>query len=602
MKTVYEEALNDMKQLREVAEANARNTIIDSLAPKLKDLIEKNLSNSTYNEGDEDLDETAAGGGFGTTVGTAHPEMTGATSGTGQTFGSGSDEGDKDAEDEKQSKSFEVKEESYEPLFHLSKLAGPALMDRIIAEVYKTYDSVNEVITGTRTMNSDELNITIRKIEDIYSYLQENSVENKPKLEEKLETCYGLLNSFRESKMKMKELVSEEKDVTLRITGLPDDVELENLNIDIISDEEPEGEEGMPDEDAMGSPGGSAPPAGPPGPPGMGESMYGEGVEDVNEEDDLGEGDNDGDADDVDEAEKVLTDEDAVVEVSIPMLRKAIASVKEAKGRLAKTPGSKGGVDSDVLSDFGGGKDEGDPWLDSDMERLGEGDEVDEGDEDLDELQNRRKRDEKGREQADDHLQPESVNRMLKLAAHDLRESKAWYLKHVGTKNEAGARKVVERAAKRFERVKELADRRLGPAAKKVNEAVAKSKAAEFELVENRKENDGLRKQLAEVNLLNSKLIHANKLLQREGLTKNQKMTVIDRLDEAMSLREVRLIYESLTKAFEDDGKGSIRENVSRRPKAAGSSSRTTTSSERPVISEGMETARWLELAGLSTK
>lgn len=569
MKTVYEEALQDMKKLREVAEANARNTIIDSLTPKLKDLIEKNLSESVEAEELDEADFAAASGVA------AHPEMTGATSGGGDNGGSESEDGD----EEPQVESFEVKEESYEPLFHLSNLAGPALADRIVAEVYKTYDCVNEFVTGARKMDSVELDSTIHKIEDIYSYLQEHSVDNKGKLEEKLETCYGLLNSFRESKMKMKELVSEEKnessdkldeekDVTLRITGLPDDVELENLNIDIIADEEPMGdEEGMPGDMDAGAPpmDGEESPL-PAGPPGMGES---------------------------EEEEDVLTD-DTVVEVSIPMLRKAIAAVKEAKKR--------GGPDKEVLDNFGGGKSEGDPWLDSDLEKLSETEEEDEDAEELDELQNRRKRDEKGVEAADKHLSKESINHMLKLASNDLKESKAWYSKHVGTGKEADARKVVERAAKRFERIKELADKRLGPAAKKMDEAAVKSKAVQSELAESRKENDGLRKQLAEVNLLNSKLIHANKLLQREGLTKNQKVTVIDRLDEAASLREVKLIYESLIKAFEDDGQGTIRENVSRRRGAPGSSSRATTSSERPVISEGMETARWLELAGLSTK
>jgi hypothetical protein len=570
MKTVYEEALQDMKKMREVAEANARNTIIDALTPKLKDLIEKNLSEGVESEELDEADFAAASGVA------AHPEMTGATSGEDN----GSDSGDEGESDETKTEAFEVKEESYEPLFHLSNLAGPALTDRIIAEVYKTYDCVNEFVTGARQIDSVELDNTIRKIEDIYSYLQEHSVDSKGKLEEKLETCYGLLNSFRESKMKMKELVSEEKnessdkldeekDVTLRITGLPDDVELENLNIDIIADEEPMGDEaGMPGDDMdAGAPPGDESPV-PAGPPGMGEG---------------------------EEEEDILSD-DTVVEVSIPMLRKAIAAVKEAKKR--------GGPDKEVLDNFGGGKSEGDPWLDSDMDRLSEtdGESVDEEAEGIAELQNRRKRDEKGADAADKHLSKESVEHMLKLASDDLKESKAWYSKHVGTGKEADARKVVERAAKRFERIKELADKRLGPVAKKMDEAAAKSKAAQSELTESRKENEGLRKQLAEVNLLNSKLIHANKLLQREGLTKNQKVTVIDRLDEAASLREVKLIYESLIKAFADDGQGTIKEGVSRRPKAAGSSSRTTTSADRPVISEGMETARWLELAGLSTK
>lgn len=570
MKTVYEEALQDMKKLREVAEANARNTIIDSLAPKLKDLIEKKLSEGV----DEDLDEADFAAASGVA---SHPEMTGSTSGSDN---SSSDETSEDEANE----SFEVKEESYEPLFHLSSLAGPALTDRIVAEVYKTYDLVNEFVTGVREINSDQLNSTIHKIEDIYSYLQEHNVDNHSKLEEKLETCYGLLNSFWESKMKMKDLVSEkkntspdkldeEKDVTLRITGLPDDVELENLNIDIIADEDPLADEESAPEDGMDD---DMAPEDSMGPP--------------SDEDPLAMGESE------EEDEDDLLSDDTVVEVSIPALRKAIAAVKEARSRKSDK--------KDVLSNFGGGKSDGDPLLDSDMEHLGESEEEMEEGDCIDELQNRRKRDEQGTEVADKHLSTESVRSMVRLASSDLKESKAWYLKHVGTKKEAAARKVVERAAKRFERIKEFADKRLGPTSKKMDEAAKLNKVVQSELSESRKENDGLRKQLAEVNLLNSKLIHANKLLQREGLTKNQKVTVIDRIDEAASLREVKLIYESLIKAFEGDGQGSLREGMSRRPRTTGSSSRVTSSSERdrPVISEGMETARWLELAGLSTK
>jgi hypothetical protein len=152
-------------------------------------------------------------------------------------------------------------------------------------------------------------------------------------------------------------------------------------------------------------------------------------------------------------------------------------------------------------------------------------------------------------------------------------------------------------------KIKELTEKRVPVTGKKTDGSAVRNAAVASELAETKKYIDDLRKQLAEVNLLNSKLIHANKLLQREGLSKKQKCLVIDRLDEAGSLREVKLIYESLTKAFEDtDGSGSIKENVARRSASAGSSSRSTSSSDRTVVSEGIETARWLELAGLTKK
>ena len=586
MKTVYDEALSDIKKLREVAEANAKNTIIDSLAPKLKDLIEKNLSESVTDQSDEDEDAVDESDFATASAAVSHPEMSGQTTGEKET-----------TTEEKSNETYEVKEESFDPLFQLSNIAGPALADRIVAEVYKTYDLVNEVITGVRSVEIQDLNNTIHKIEDIYSYLQENNVSNKSKLEEKLEICYGLLNSFRESKMKMKELVSEErtvsnnqldeeKDVTLRIAGLPDDVELENLNIDIISDEEPASEETemsvSAPETAEASPEASK----------MGEAA---GYEDDDEDMDEASSEDEDKAskDKKDDEDEVLMDE-TVVEVSVPMLREAIKSIKDAKYKKAAS--------KDVLNHFGGGSAEGDPLLDSDMDTMCESDEEDEDEDEMEELQNRRKRDEKGREQADDHILPEAnLDKMLNMASKDLRESKTWYLKQVGTKNEANARKVVERAAKRFEKVKTMVESRRGSSKKVMEEAASLNRAAQTELKESRRENDDLRKQLAEVNLLNSKLIHANKLLQREGLTRNQKVTVIDRLDEAASLREVKLIYESLIKAFEDD-KGTVKEGIARRPKVSGSSSRVTASSDRPVVSEGVETARWLELAGLSTK
>jgi hypothetical protein len=68
-KTLFDEAIADAKQLREIAENNAKNAIVESVTPRIRDFIEKQLlgqldsAASTVNESvsDEDvvLDDTA---------------------------------------------------------------------------------------------------------------------------------------------------------------------------------------------------------------------------------------------------------------------------------------------------------------------------------------------------------------------------------------------------------------------------------------------------------------------------------------------------------------------------------------------------------------
>ena len=43
-KSLFEEAIADAKQLRSVAEQNAKNAIIEAVTPKIKEFIEKELA------------------------------------------------------------------------------------------------------------------------------------------------------------------------------------------------------------------------------------------------------------------------------------------------------------------------------------------------------------------------------------------------------------------------------------------------------------------------------------------------------------------------------------------------------------------------------
>jgi hypothetical protein len=100
---------------------------------------------------------------------------------------------------------------------------------------------------------------------------------------------------------------------------------------------------------------------------------------------------------------------------------------------------------------------------------------------------------------------------------------------------------------------------------------------------------------LAETNLFNTKLLYCNKLLQNESLTKRQKAEIIERLDEASSEREVKLVYESLVKTLVGSSRSM---NEGSRRAVVGSSSQATRPAST-VLSEGYEADRWARLAGL---
>ena len=105
-----------------------------------------------------------------------------------------------------------------------------------------------------------------------------------------------------------------------------------------------------------------------------------------------------------------------------------------------------------------------------------------------------------------------------------------------------------------------------------------------------------LREQLTEMNLFNAKLLYVNKLLQNKHIAPSQRKSIIGALDDARSLREVKLLYKSLTESIQKPkGTGRLSESASRR--TLGSSSRTVQSSSSTRAED--EVGRWAKLAGI---
>jgi hypothetical protein len=127
-------------------------------------------------------------------------------------------------------------------------------------------------------------------------------------------------------------------------------------------------------------------------------------------------------------------------------------------------------------------------------------------------------------------------------------------------------------------------------------EEETKNEEAEEDLAEAYKVIRFLKSKINEVNLLNAKLLFSNKLFRNHSMNENQKMKVIENFDRAQSLREVKLVFATLSESFSLNGrkaKRSIKESYASKP------SRSTAPSKK-VISEGNDlAARWKKLANL---
>ena len=109
-----------------------------------------------------------------------------------------------------------------------------------------------------------------------------------------------------------------------------------------------------------------------------------------------------------------------------------------------------------------------------------------------------------------------------------------------------------------------------------------------------------LQKTINEVNLLNAKLLFANKLFRAHNMTNEQKVKVIETLDRTNSVREVKLVYSTLAENF----KYSISNKSTKKSISEGIASKVTKSTKpavsKQVIAESTNFSdRFKKLAGI---
>jgi len=517
-----------------------------------------------------------------------------------------------------------------------------------VVKSVKQFRDAGEAVKATSAYG-EHIALMISRVEDMYDYVQESVSDPalKSSYETTLETSFKVLNKLQESttmSQKTQKGRVNEADLTLKLTGLPDEVEdnLDAVGVDLITGEEDEeGLEGMGGDQMGGDQAGD-----------MGDLDMGGQVQDEESQ-----------------MESRELSDDTIVEIDEKMLRREIAKMRA--GRLAEetkpAAWGDGPGGANILDDFGGGKGEGDPQDQeiTDLSPAKAARPLGEADEDLDEAQDEMDESQDQMDESDDDDLDESQDQMDQgtaagLSTKDMAMSEA-ALDQIGDertrddfggsatsvpskdKNNPAARhgeavkrlgfeqKLQERAKARAAALKKEAakaraarnGKRLAEVkkeyavvAQRYNESLARTKKltqikadAAKKLQEARsnsaaarpaeKADGDIRKKLAETNLLNAKLLFTNKLLQAEGLTAKQKAQVIKQLDEAQTVREAKLVYQSLVRTLSAPA-GSLKEGADRR--VLGSASRATRPASTQTLNEGADVERWAQLAGISKR
>ena len=103
-----------------------------------------------------------------------------------------------------------------------------------------------------------------------------------------------------------------------------------------------------------------------------------------------------------------------------------------------------------------------------------------------------------------------------------------------------------------------------------------------------------LKAELHEVNLLNAKLLYANKIFRAKNLKEAQKVKVLEAFDKAETVKEAKLVFETLSEKVKET-QTVVRENLGRASKSAG----VIAESQAPIMDVNPQVARWQKLAGI---
>ena len=101
---------------------------------------------------------------------------------------------------------------------------------------------------------------------------------------------------------------------------------------------------------------------------------------------------------------------------------------------------------------------------------------------------------------------------------------------------------------------------------------------------------------LNEVKLLNAKLLYTNKIFRAKNLTENQKIKVLQAFDKAATVKETKLVFETLSTELKEK-KAPVNESI--RGLASKAAGVAPTTNKQPILESTEQVMRWQKLAGI---
>ena len=563
-KSIYEEAIADAKKVREAAEVNAKNAILESVTPKIREFIEQAILEQDINEAEHEKD---AKKDDDTEDDKNSPKVL-----------KGDDEKDdeENKKDEKHCRPEEavaLDESAISALLGL--LGGEDILDDLNTGSSKRAMNsvVNEAINNLSATEREKLFNIADKLERNADILESNVINNDVSLKENNDMAQ---ETFYEVDLRaLKRAVNEGKggdeghhEGTLPVEGYSSSMK-EKMGHDYSMEEKDDHNEGLSEIELnelmamleQDEEEGGAAPADVDIDGLFGAAPEGEGEEapedDAPPMDDMDMGDA-GDEGDMETGDAAVDD----------ALEDLVSALKAALGGA--------GAEEDVEMEIEEEEPAGDP------EALEEVYEID----------------------------PAMLRRELRNIKRTLREGKGDMESqfggkghaNAGIKNSYGGKGTGKVGVKRaFGGGSEGQDPFANPPQiNKLNEALRRQVRLNRDLSEKLTKYRGavksLREQLEDLNLFNAKLLYVNKLLQNKSLTESQRKSIIKALDKAGSINEAKTLFKSLTETFSRPRKGGSKTLTESRTR--GSSSRPTTSAASKNTGNA-ELGRWAKLAGL---
>ena len=139
-------------------------------------------------------------------------------------------------------------------------------------------------------------------------------------------------------------------------------------------------------------------------------------------------------------------------------------------------------------------------------------------------------------------------------------------------------------------------DESIEEASKKEDDKIEEAKDEDKEVKEALEEVNKLRAELNEVNLLNAKLLYTNKLFRAKNLSEAQKVKVLESFDNATTVKETKLVFDTLSEGIKSAPKKSINEVKESASKVVGSITKTV---KQPIVESNDMVARFQKLAGI---